>query len=366
MSFKNFIKKINAIADESENKILFDEKLSGVHIYEEKSVCKGYRLYNGILIDIYGKVIFNYDFKYLGVLHKDYYIAQQSYESSLWGFFDKRNNLIWEKTNTIHHDIFITEDKRIITFDKECKKYKRREVDFDTIVEYDFSGEKISEYSIYENLKEFQKYHNKLSLDFIKLPLLDFARRKDKSPWGGNYDYYHINSIQIIPENILGKKDKRFQKDNYLISFRHGSLIYILDKDTKKIVYSINQFSIKDEIQGQHGVQLLENGNILMFDNGRYRRWSRVIELNAISLEIEWEYRTEIFFSEAQGYVQKLKNGNILITISENGRVIEVTKDKKIVWEFYNPIVQSKLNSNFSKHFGEREWIYRMTHYDNY
>lgn len=32
-----------------------------------------------------------------------------------------------------------------------------------------------------------------------------------------------------------------------------------------------------------------------------------------------------------------LPHGNTLITVSEPGRVIEVTSDKAVVWEFYNP-----------------------------
>jgi hypothetical protein len=40
---------------------------------------------------------------------------------------------------------------------------------------------------------------------------------KKPSPWGGNYEYYHANSIQVIPENTLGSEDERFQKGNILI-----------------------------------------------------------------------------------------------------------------------------------------------------
>ncbi len=43
------------------------------------------------------------------------------------------------------------------------------------------------------------------------------------------------------------------------------------------------------------------------------------------------------FFSELCGTCQRLPNGNTLITESTRGRAFEVTPDKEIVWEFFNP-----------------------------
>ena len=42
-------------------------------------------------------------------------------------------------------------------------------------------------------------------------------------------------------------------------------------------------------------------------------------------------------FSKTLGSCQRLPNGNTLITESENGRALEVTRDHRVVWEFYNP-----------------------------
>ena len=36
-----------------------------------------------------------------------------------------------------------------------------------------------------------------------------------------------------------------------------------------------------------------------IFDNGRYRNWSRIIELDPIKMKIVWEYKAEGFFSGA-------------------------------------------------------------------
>jgi hypothetical protein len=50
---------------------------------------------------------------------------------------------------------------------------------------------------------------------------------------------------------------------------------------------------------------------------------------------------------------QRLANGNTLITESDKGHVFEITKEGKVVWEFYNPNIKSEDK--------ERESIYRMT-----
>lgn len=45
----------------------------------------------------------------------------------------------------------------------------------------------------------------------------------------------------------------------------------------------------------------------------------------------------EVFYSRTCSTAERLPNGNTLITESDNGRAIEVTHDKDVVWESYNP-----------------------------
>ena len=108
---------------------------------------------------------------------------------------------------------------------------------------------------------------------------------------------------------------------------------------------------------------MLPSGRMLLFDNGRYRGWSRVIEIDPATCEILWEYRAEGFYTLSQGYVQCLTNGNTLVTESERGRAFEITPDKEIVWEFYHPEKQDASNSTHPESFGRRQWIYRMARY---
>ena len=169
-------------------------------------------------------------------------------------------------------------------------------------------------------------------------------------PANQSFEYYHLNTIELLPENELGHRDPRFRAGNWLVSLRNANVVVILDRVTREVVWSWGP----GEIELQHMPTLLENGNLLIFDNGTERGFSRVLELDPVAKEIAWRYQAdppEAFFSKWRGANQRLSNGNTLITESERGRVFEVTRDGEIVWEFWNPEVVD----------GKRKRIYRFT-----
>jgi hypothetical protein len=166
---------------------------------------------------------------------------------------------------------------------------------------------------------------------------------------GNTYDYYHLNTIEVLPDTLLGKKDKRFQKGNYLICLRNADLILILDKESKQVVWSWGP----GILDWPHMPTMLRNGNILIFDNGTHRKYSRIVEINPLDKHIVWEYKANPpnkFFTEYKGSIQRLPNGNTLICESEKGHVFEVDSHGHIVWEFLNPEIKN----------GNRKQIYRM------
>lgn len=156
-----------------------------------------------------------------------------------------------------------------------------------------------------------------------------------------------------MPETPIGKNDNCFQAGNWFLSFRNVNLIVILDKETKEIIWSWGP----GELERQHSPKMLNNGNILIYDNGFNRGYTRVIELDPVKKEIVWEYKTnppELFFSQSGGYAQRLPNENTLITDWEGGLVFEITKKGEIVWEWFNPEINEE---------GKRHTIYRMVRY---
>jgi uncharacterized protein (UPF0248 family) len=139
----------------------------------------------------------------------------------------------------------------------------------------------------------------------------------------------HGNSVQELPDGDI------------LASYRPTSTVIRISRKTGKILWKLGP----PTVAGQHAPTLLENGNILIFDNGVHRLddsvpYSRAIEINPATNEIVWKYQdqpTWNFFSPRMGNAQRLPNGNTLITESSFGRFFEVTKEGEIVWEYIAP-----------------------------
>jgi outer membrane protein assembly factor BamB len=126
--------------------------------------------------------------------------------------------------------------------------------------------------------------------------------------------------------------------------------IGILDPDESRFVWLWGPTNIAR----QHHPTLLPNGHILLFDNGQSA--SQIIELDPLTNAVVWRYAPLTgFYSESAGSVQRLPNGNTLITESDPGVVFEVTPDGDTVWRYLNPLTTAD---------GNRETIWRMTRFD--
>jgi hypothetical protein len=154
------------------------------------------------------------------------------------------------------------------------------------------------------------------------------------------FDIMHTNSIEVIEKDVVGL----CSKDDILLSIRDLDLIGIYNPKNAKFRWKWGP----GEIDRQHHATFQENGNIMLFDNGPKRGFSRIIEVNPNTNTIEWEYTDspkEKFFTSVRGSSQKLPNGNVLITESNGGRAFEITTDNRKVWEFYNPNIKEKAKS---------------------
>jgi len=126
-----------------------------------------------------------------------------------------------------------------------------------------------------------------------------------------------------------------------LASYRPTSTVIRISRKTGNILWKLGS----PTVAGQHAPTQLENGNILIFDNGVHRLddsmpFSRLIEVNPATNEIAWKYQDKPawnFFSPRMGNAQRLPNGNTLACESSFGRFFEVTTDGEIVWEYVNP-----------------------------
>jgi hypothetical protein len=147
----------------------------------------------------------------------------------------------------------------------------------------------------------------------------------------------------------MATRSELFARGNLLISMRNINTLAILDGRTREIAWLWGPTNLTFP----HHPCLLENGNILVFDNGTDE--SQVLEVNPLTREVVWRYANgREFFSQTRGSNQRLPNGNTLITESDRGYVLEVTSTGEVVWKFANPDINAE---------GVRGAIWRMTRF---
>lgn len=196
---------------------------------------------------------------------------------------------------------------------------------------------------------------------------------------GGMGDWLHINCLSVLgPNKWYDKGDERFHPDNIIFDSREANFIAIISKKSGKIVWQLGpDFQKSRELQkigviiGPHLAHLIPQGlpgagNILVFDNGGWagygipstnskkglkvsrRDYSRVLEINPVTLQVVWQYtpkeaglmvpfNSNHLYSPLISGAQRLPNGNTLITVGMDGRLLEVTRSCELVWEYISP-----------------------------
>jgi len=171
-------------------------------------------------------------------------------------------------------------------------------------------------------------------------------------------DWTHVNTVQALPENRhYDAGDKRFKPGNILLSPRNLGFIFIVDKDTREIVWEYSG-TYAGGLAGQHEPHMIEKGmpgegNIIIFDNGAppmrslaHTGNSYILEIDPITEKLVWKYEDRRkFFSPFTSSVQRLPNGNALICESGTPRIFEVTREGETVWEYavekYNGVARA-------------------------
>ena len=262
----------------------------------------------------------------------------------------------------------------------------------DAIIEVNWEGEVIWEWVLSDHFNEFNWSEEARNVLF---------RDPNVRNCGG--DWMHVNSMSSLgPNKWFDAGDKRFHPDNIMWSARETNIIAIIDKQTGKVVWHIGpSYDTSRELKklgwiiGQHHTHMIPRGlpgegHILIFDNGGWagygapnpgaptgvknalRDYSRVLEIDPVTLEIVWQYTpveagyamptdANRFYSPFISGVQRLPNGNSLITEGSGGRIIEVTADHQIVWEYINPHFghQGKSNMVYRAYRLPYEWAPR-------
>ncbi len=352
-----------------------DPESGGVTIYDRDRAHRGYNIfvvYDSSLVwlmDMEGNVVHEWSYpeeggirwRHARMLSNGDIFAIEKFKSLSRLSWDSK--VLWKRKMQIHHEIVMLPDSVLVAMVREVHNYRNVRVRFPAIVYLKADGEEIARWSTHDHLSEIKQAFDRTSFfDTILDELLadgDSARvfaGLDKSlemrwlkPGTRFYDYFHLNTITPLPATPLGERDSRFREGNLLICFRNVNQIAVLEKDTHEILWTWGE----GVMEWPHHPTMLENGNILVFDNGVERRYSQVLELDPVSKEVLWQYVADPptdFYTYSKGSAQRFPNGNTLICEGDAGRVFEVTSDGEIVWEWINPVLRE----------GRRGQVYRM------
>jgi hypothetical protein len=149
-------------------------------------------------------------------------------------------------------------------------------------------------------------------------------------------DFDHPNSLALGADG------------NYIVSWRHPGEISKIDSKTGAMIWRLggrnNQFTfVGDPLKGfsaQHSASELENGNILLFDNGarhlppESRAVEYKLDLTAKTATLVWQYRhSPPIFAPFVSSAGRLQNGNTLVGFGGAARVVEADRNGGAVWQ---------------------------------
>ncbi|WP_245242875.1 aryl-sulfate sulfotransferase [Natronococcus sp. JC468] len=137
---------------------------------------------------------------------------------------------------------------------------------------------------------------------------------------GEHDDWTHMNDIDYLDNG------------NFQMSIRNFDVMIEVDPETDEIVNVVGEPGNHSILEEQHNPHHIEDeGTMVVADSMN----NRVVELDVESQEHIWRYT-----GPATDPLQwprdadRLPNGNTLITDSRNNRVLEVSPDGEIVWQF--------------------------------
>ena len=237
--------------------------------------------------------------------------------------------------DTLHHDIAIQDSNNLFALSWFVKDYNTKngtvKIVEDSAVQINLQDQKIV------NRWTFSNYLSvSAGLDYVS------ANGEDKL-----YDLFHANSIDYTSKNPINGNPA------ILITFRHfknGSII-LIDIKLNKILW---KSSYKKLFTFPHDASFTNTGTITFFSNGNFTAFlsknpskhkqasltmSRIVDYDIKNEKVIWEYGQDLsffdkysLFSPLISGVQKTKKG-YLITSGMQGQIVEISKDKQLVWK---------------------------------
>lgn len=232
--------------------------------------------------------------------------------------------VVWRSEINAHHDVSVAPDGKLLTV--VLKRRRIPAIDPDNDVADDLmtvlspEGKVLEQVSLYDVLSG-----SKLPFTF------------QKAGGGGRsgprlIDLFHTNAIRWAGRPELTARSPIYGRDTVLVTSRHQDELMIIDWPRRQLLWHWG----RGVLSGPHDASVLDNGNILVFDNGLSRQSSRVLELNPLAPAqmVQFAPGSSRMFDRVMGSCQRMANGNTLIVDSERGAAIELTPNGAPAWTY--------------------------------
>lgn len=233
----------------------------------------------------------------------------------------------WQRDMTSHHDVALSPGGSLftLTYRHELIPSVHPEIPVRShfLAEVSPEGEILEEVSFLDLLRDAPEI-----LEVLPVEPRDFDGLTE-------VDLFHSNSVEWIDLPHLAGRHPIYGPNKILVCLRNQDSVAVIDWKARRLVWAWG----RGEIVGPHDATMLPDGNILIFDNGLGRKWSRTVEMDPRTGRIVWEHGgpgEDAFYTRTRGSNQRLSNGNTLLVQSDDGQAFEVTTEGERVWEFLN------------------------------
>jgi Arylsulfotransferase (ASST) len=145
---------------------------------------------------------------------------------------------------------------------------------------------------------------------------------------------FHPNAVHYYPSDdsyTLGDRNPNL----FVKLSRAGDLIWQFGggqpKDPSRFFSGVPTWSVN------HGHQLLSDGTFMFFNNTPNEAWAYALDTTHMTATATWHYQASGAASTVLGDVQRLPDGNTLVTFSTSGQIHEVDPTGRLVALYTSP-----------------------------
>ena len=257
---------------------------------------------------------------------------------------DACSNPMWIREGIFHHSMTVADDGSVWVWRADGSHYAQ----YHYLLNFDAeTGATIREIGLIEDI--IQKLGQQAEIFGIRH---DYPfRRVDRDPEDrDSVDFFHPNDVDVLSA-ALAPQFPLFAAGDLLVSFREIDLIAAIDPNTAAVKW----WNVGPWLK-QHDPDFLPDGRISVYSNNTGRGRSDILKIDPQTRAVTSDlYDGAVrFYSAEMGSHQYQPNGNLLITVPGEGRVLLVSPHGDPIMEFNNVSTQSR---EFNEHVENSAWF---------